>query len=60
MATTSKVTHTAALEWYQQRFVNKKLAVPATIDTAGMLAYRANLTAEEVSTKMSTYCTNHP
>ena len=56
MATTSKVTLTAALEWCQQHFVNKKLAVP-TIDTAGMLAYKANLTAEEVSTKMST---NHP
>ena len=29
MATTSKVTHTAASEWCQQRFVNKNLAVPA-------------------------------
>ena len=28
MATTSKVTHTAASEWCQQRFVNKNLAVP--------------------------------
>ena len=28
MVTTSKVKHTAASEWCQQRFVNKNLAVP--------------------------------
>ena len=59
MATTSKVIHTAASKWCQQRFVNKNLAVPA-IDTAGMLAYRANQTAEEVSTQDSTCYTNVP
>ena len=37
----------------------KNLAV-LTIATAGMLAYRANQTAEELSTQASTCCTNHP
>jgi len=59
MATTSKVIHTAASKWCQQRFVNKNLVVPA-IDTAGMLAYRANQTAEEVGTQDSTCYTNGP
>ena len=48
MADTLKATH-YCLGMVPKAFVNNELAtqtVPATIDTAGMLAHRANQTAE--------------
>ena len=56
MAGTSKATHTACcLGMVPKAFVNNELVtqtVPATIDTAGMLAYRANQTAEAKYTSL--------
>ena len=57
MAATSEATHTACcLGMVTRAFVNNELVtqtVPATIDTAGMLTYRANQTAEAKYTSLS-------